>query len=112
MRDKKFLIDLAKDVFKNLVFLSFTIPQDHLPLVFLPINFLDEKILIKWKSDPPFCLYEYYSKSLHNSVNGFPVFSSFGYLSEDDWTFVNNVVKKLMHAELVVQNDVEKDLSK
>lgn len=111
MRDKQFLMNLTKDIFGNLVFLGLDVPQDQLPLVFIPLCFLNKQMLKQWKSDPPFCLYEYYSKSTGQSVNGFPVFVSCSWLSKQDWSFVKIALNKLHQSQDQVVSTLLQDWS-
>lgn len=79
------IAELAKRVYRHLTFVSWMMdnPQD-LPMVFMPILFLDEATRRQMIDDEIHFFYEDYDKAGPTSVNGMPCFTSFRTLSRED----------------------------
>jgi hypothetical protein len=98
------LKDLALDVWKSRVFLSSYIPpqdQDLVVQIFLPLLFMDKKQLKDLADSRPGVFYEYYEKAMPRSINGYPIFPSFQFLSQDNTTTLIKYIKKLDEKEAI-----------
>jgi hypothetical protein len=71
---------LAKELYRNEVFFSFQIHQNHrqqmLMSVFMVLIFADPITLKQWQTDEIDVFYEYYSEAGPRSINGYPCFFS------------------------------------
>lgn len=84
----------VQDVLSGQVFTSAQVPEGHgdmLRMIFLPIAFGALQGLDFTKLG---CLYEYESKALPRSINGYPIFSSCHIMHMDDWKRAVSALKK------------------
>jgi len=93
------LKELAKDVHIEKVFVSDYIDKKDshlLRIIFMPVAFLNENQFEKIKNAR--LLYSYYKDSIGTSINGYPTFTSFGYLSSEEYEIVFKYLKKYQAA--------------
>lgn len=79
--------DLALRVYRREVFTSDLVrdrDQDHMVAIFAPLAFLTEEQISQIGSNNPSMIYADMNTAQTYSINGYPVFSSFSYLSKDD----------------------------
>jgi len=89
------LKQLAMDIIDGKVFLSSMVnPQELIPQVFMALMFLNKEQVEKWNENRAFFLYEYYSQASPANINGYPVFTSFNALSEDETLSLNVFMKE------------------
>src|SRR3989344_8705422 len=81
---------LADDIYKGLVFTDRHIknPGD-ISRVFMPLVLLKEEQIEELKAESPGMIYEYTDKAGPMSIDGMPMFCSFGFLSQEDAKKVN-----------------------
>lgn len=93
------LKQIAKDIHGNLIFTDRHIHPDSrksmIASVFMPLFFLDKKSAEEMKRRKIAVIYEYYSKAGRMSINGYPIFSSFGALTEGEWKKVSEYLAKI-----------------
>lgn len=100
MRTDDELKTLAKDIVMGKAFLDRHLAggnEDLFGSAFLPPVFLDDgqrAELIEISA----CIYEYMDKAVPRSINGFPMFMSFGYLTHAEWEKVVEYGKKVEEA--------------
>jgi len=79
------LNQLALDLFKGLVYTDRHIAdQMMIPRVFLPLSFAGEQQIDEILRNPPGLIYEYMSQASNVAVNGYPMFLSCAFLSQDE----------------------------
>lgn len=88
--------DLAKRVYRNEVYVSWMMnrPED-LPMVFMPLIFLDDATRQELIRDEIQFFYEDYSKAGPRSVNGNPFFMSLNVLNKEDGHRLHAKVKEI-----------------
>lgn len=83
------LNNLAKDIYKDKVFTSLHVPpeqiEQYLSSIFLPIALGGTKNL---PLDDVGMIYECYNKALPRSINGYPIFMSFHWLTKEETRLV------------------------
>lgn len=93
---------LGVDVYKGLVFTDWHVReqdmQQMMPLIFMPLIFIDKKILEDMKENCGM-IYEYMDKALPRSVNGYPIFGSFRWIKKDEVEVVRKVVNEMCENE-------------
>ena len=84
--DKKEIAKLALDTFQGKVFTSDHIELDKqldmLPLVFLPLGFMDEKGQNELMAKQPSMFYQFLAEAGPTAVNGYPSFMTFNVLNK------------------------------
>ena len=88
---------LAVDIVEGKVFGTWNIPsydQHLVPLIFVPLSFMDAKQLKKLKRRKVVHVYEYLDKAAPKTVNGYPIFFSFRLLKKRDWKRLVRYVKR------------------
>lgn len=102
MRTRNELKQLAKDIHAGSVFTDRNVrPGDQermLSMIFMPLIFLDEETIEKWKEDPPGMFYEYIEKAMPTGVNGYPMFMSMSYLTKKEAEIVVEYYEKVDEA--------------
>ena len=83
------LEQLAQDWVAGRIFTSLDIDLtresvDMVRAIFMPFAFLSAESMLKLKEQNVVFFYEYMDKAGSRSVNGYPIFVSMKYLSEDD----------------------------
>jgi hypothetical protein len=100
------LKQIAKDISTNLIFTDRHIPSESrsqmLPMVFMPLAIGGKAIddMIENKVDT---IYEYYSKAMPRSINGYPMFPSLCILGEEDAKVMWDHYKKIQKALKAVE---------
>ena len=88
---------LAVDIVEGKVFGTWNIPSEDrnlVPLIFVPLCFIDEKQFRKLKSRKVAHVYEYLYKAGPRSVNGYPIFFSCRFLTRKDWKKVVRYIRR------------------
>jgi hypothetical protein len=94
--EKEVLSQLAKDIAQDKIFISDYLRDPNLiGSVFMPLvlgalqNYSEEEV-----KDIGF-VYEYYDKAMNMSINGYPIFSSCGFVSKADAGRIREKVKQI-----------------
>lgn len=98
---------LADDIYRERVFTS-----DHLrsgdlnilPVVFMPLVFVDRKLREELEKDAPGMIYEHLSEAGRLSVNGYPTFVSLHIVSQEDAKKVREKFEQIKKAVCEVVN--------
>ena len=88
VKTDKELRELAIGIRAGAVFTDKAIHEgemNFLPSIFLPLGLMKDAEMQELKKNNPKMVYEYMSKAGERSVNGYPQFMSFKYLSEDEF---------------------------
>lgn len=72
--------------------------QNLLPMIFMPLALMDEKMLKKLDKDGVAVFFEEYSKAGPRSINGYPCFFSCRYMTFTDYEKVREVAQALQSA--------------
>lgn len=91
---------LAKDIVTNLVFCSWFLKEgeeDMIQSIFMPLGLMGKKDLEKLPEDISM-IYEYLDKAGPRSINGFPCFLSFSYLSKEEAEYCRGRCIKIQQA--------------
>jgi hypothetical protein len=87
---------LAQDVAAGLVFGSWQLqPGDPILSIFMPLAFMDKSDTEKCKEAGFEHCYEYIDKASPRSVNGFPCFFSFNWITREDFHRMLDAVKEI-----------------
>lgn len=98
MRSEAELRQLALDLKANKVFTSTQIPaEDSLMLgsVFMILALMDDAQRADFLSKKPAFVYEYYSEAGERSVNGYPMFMSMRFVTEDELPLIKQYFDEL-----------------
>ena len=79
--------DIAKGIYSNEIFASFLMKEyeiDLLKSVFMPLMFINSITLKQWHNDRISHFYAYMKDAGSRSINGLPMFMSFGVLNDKD----------------------------
>jgi hypothetical protein len=89
MRTRKELVQLGKDMALGKIFTSAHVrnPED-IRMVFMALVFLSQEGLEKLKQAKAHVFYEYIDKAGPRSINGYPCFFSFSFLTREQWDVV------------------------
>jgi hypothetical protein len=104
--------DLAKQVYRNEVFTSWMHMRAHehdtlVPMVFMPLMFIDEITRKHMVRDQLFCYYENWREAGPRGINGMPIFMSMQSCTPDDAKRVADKVKEI--EQLLGDNKPGKD---
>ena len=99
MRSREELKTIAQDLLAGKIFASCHVERSaDLPLVFMPLGFLDEDGRKQLIEDKVVFVFEYLSKAGPRSCNGMPMFTSFQWLNEEELKTVSEISKQLEEA--------------
>lgn len=89
MRSTRDLVKVARDMFDGKIFSSDMLGKDMdmLGTVFMPIILMEEPDLEALRAEAA-VIYEYYDCALPRVINGYPIFPSFHYLSQEERVLV------------------------
>jgi len=94
------LKQLAIDLAQGRIFTDRDIRDPSmLGVVFMPLIFMDEKLVKELKAEPPGLVYEYLSAAGSRSINGMPCFFSCRMLSKADADKVYEMARRVVEAE-------------
>lgn len=100
---EKLINEVAKGIHARQIFTNFHIPEGSrssmLGMIFMPIVFGAFQDMPEAEVDNIGMIFEYMDKAGPRSINGMPMFVSFGLLSKSDTKKVWDKVKKLEEAE-------------
>lgn len=99
---------LAMDLIAGQVFASWQIAerdQHLLGTIFMPLLFVDELTQKQWQRDGINHLYGHMRDSVMRSINGYPIFHSFGVLDNNDANRVFNMAKKMSSIMTEMEED-------
>lgn len=105
------LIKIAQGIFHKEIFIDRYVQENEGQLlmnIFLPLAMMDAQQIEKMKNNPPAMIYEYYSKRMSMSINGYPCFSSCHLLNEADTEKVFHIVKQLEQSEKIIIERLKK----
>lgn len=97
-KTNKELQALALDIFKNNVFTNkHILPNDQglVQLIFMPLSVMTKDQLKDLLDEKPEMFYEYYHKAGPSGINGYPVFTSFHFLNQDESVKLNKYLYKI-----------------
>lgn len=104
---KKETFRLANDIHDNKVFITLGMEKeigDLLPSIFMPLTFMGEEHRKELMDSKPVCLYEYYDKAMNRGINGYPIFTTFKWLNQEQAAEIIAILQKLDE----VHNSLEK----
>lgn len=82
------ITNLARQLYRNEIFCSFQLPKDQLasllPMVFMPIFFLDKETIKQWQADGIQHFYADMKYAGPRSINGYPIFTVMQGLNKED----------------------------
>jgi hypothetical protein len=91
------LRQLALDIADGKVFTSNHIKDDNMvPMVFTGLMFLTNELREKLIEEKATLIYEYYDEQCPRSINGYPIFFTFRYLTEDEANSVHEMVQVII----------------
>ena len=94
---------LALGVYRNEIFTSLQVPQQEslsmLPMIFMPLALMDSKQIKELKNDNPCMFYAFMTDAFPRSVNGYPIFASANYLTEEEFERFRLKLLALMEME-------------
>ncbi len=100
------LIQFAKDLYKGKLFTTGHISPEELKSrpnilgsIFMPLVFMSNEEHKKFMAAEPFMLFEYLEKAGPRSINGYPIFTSFQFMTKVQWEKVVEIKAKLEAAE-------------
>ena len=98
-RSAEELKQLALDIYAGRVYIDRYVqhPRD-IPLVFMPLMFLDNEQLASLQQSQPGLIYEYLSEASPRTVNGMPGFFSMKTLNQADTEKLFDILVKLEEA--------------
>lgn len=88
---------LAIDIVEGRVFGTWNISSEEknlIPMIFLPLNFIDEKQFRRLKSRKIVHAYEYLDRAGSRTVNGYQIFFSCKFLTRKDWKKVVRYIRR------------------
>jgi hypothetical protein len=96
------LRQLGIDFYKGAVFTSMNISPEHMQemftSVFMAICFLDQESKKELLDQNPYVFYEYMSKAGPSSINGYPCFLTFQWVTREEWVKALQTYQKLVDA--------------
>lgn len=99
MMTEQELRQLAVDIKGGSVFTSNHIPPEDtmmLGSIFMPLFFMTEEQNKDFMDKKPALLYEYMREAGPRSVNGYPIFMSMKFVTEDELPLLNGYYKELL----------------
>lgn len=99
MMTEQELRQLAVDIKGGSVFTSNHIPTEDtmmLGSIFMPLFFMTEEQNKNFIEQKPALLYEYMSQAGERGVNGYPIFMSMKFVTEDELPLLNGYYKELL----------------
>ena len=88
---------LAIDIVEGRVFGTWNISSEEknlIPMIFLPLNFIDERQFRRLKSRKIVHAYEHLDRAGPRTVNGYPIFFSCKFLTRKDWKRVVRYIRR------------------
>ncbi len=102
MRTREELAKIGKDMALGLVFTSNHIREADLSAmatIFMPLVFMKPEELKKLREeDKAYVFFEYNDKAGPRSINGYPSFFSFSFLTKEEWDIVFEIYNKATKA--------------
>lgn len=110
MKTQKELAEIALKIFKNEIWCSWFIRkgEEHmLPNIFMPLIFLSNEDKLSLVEKKVSCFYADMSNAGPRTVNGYPIFSTVGYLTDEENKKVFEIYSDLQKksAEIVNTNE-------
>ena len=102
MKTDEQLKQLAKDIHTGVVFTSNHLPQEDpmlLGAVFMPLVMMSDQQQQDFVAQNPGMVYEYIEKAGPRSMNGYPMFMSFQFITIDEYEKVRVFYEELKAAE-------------
>ena len=112
-KPKKFLKELAQQVYRGEVFTSFQIqnPND-ISSVFMPLMLMSPDMGQSMHQDKPCMFYASMKDALPRGINGYPMFGSVAYLTREEAEIFDDYYKKIEKAIDEVQEINKKRIFK
>ena len=102
MRNQEELKRLAIDIEGGLIFTDRHMREGDrstmLKLVFMALSLMDKEHMEEFIAQGPALLYEYEDKAGPRSINDYPIFFSFQWLSEEELVVVEEYIRKVRSA--------------
>jgi hypothetical protein len=79
--------EIALGIFKGTIFTSLQLPEDQpdlLPMVFMPLALMDKDTFAAFMAKKPCLIYGNMKDTFPRSINGYPMFSTFGHANRED----------------------------